>query len=163
MDTDLDKLFWEASVDALTKGYVYVAEHQSYCCLLCGALYLKGVIYPSGSLYLEAKRAVQEHITTRHGSVFSFLLGMDKRYLGLTDHQQQLLAMFYEGLSDKEIIKKLGEGRPSTIRNHRFRLKEKAKQARVFLALMAHLDGKIEKDYEWVNVHKGATMVDGVG
>lgn len=40
-----------------------------------------------------------------------------------------------EGISDKEMAKSLGVA-PSTIRNHRYKLREKEKQARLFLTMM---------------------------
>lgn len=73
--------------------------------------------------------------------------------------------MFFHGYRDKEIIDKLGGGSTSTIRNQRFTLKEKQKQAKVFLAIMELLDenkviNKKVKDENLIPIHKGATMVD---
>ena len=55
---------------------------------------------------------------------------------------------------------------PSTVRNHRFKLREKEKQAKLFLALMESLEqetkSKIEKSSLGVikEIHPSATMVD---
>ena len=69
------------------------------------------------------------------------------------------------GLTDKEIALKLGVAQ-STIRNHRFKLREKEKQSRLFLAIMELLsDGTkkniniLEKD-TLCDAHKTATTLD---
>ncbi len=53
-------------------------------------------------------------------------------------------------------------GSPSTVRNHRFKLKEKEKQAKVFLTIMNLLREKSEEklEHNFVSFHKGAKMVD---
>lgn len=76
------------------------------------------------------------HIQNEHTSMFDYLLNMDKKFTGLTDLQKKMVQFFYMGLNDKEIVKELDGGSTSTIRNHRFTLREKMKQAKVFLALM---------------------------
>ena len=96
-----------------------------------------------------------------HNSVFDYLLDMDKKYTGITEHQKDLLNYFKQGLTDKEIIAELGSGSTSTIRSHRFNLREKEKQARVFLTIMGLLKSENEENsHDFVNLHKGATMVD---
>ncbi len=64
------------------------------------------------------------------------------------------------GYSDKEIVKELDGGSTSTIRNHRFTLREKMKQARVFLALMELSEEKENVPSKFVPIHRTATMVD---
>lgn len=155
-----EERFWDATVDELSNGYTQ--SEGDYVCLLCSERFVDGIIYPmEGTLY-EAKNAVERHIEEAHVSVFDFLFKMDKKYTGLSDHQKELLHFFHMGLSDKEIVEELGGGSPSTIRNHRFKLKEKEKQAKVFLALMNQLNKRGEKQTEehFVHFHKGAKMVD---
>lgn len=157
---NIDELFWNASVDEIKLGYVYNVELQKYICLICGESFEKGVIYPCGDVLSDAERAIKAHIYKEHGSVFEYLVNMNKKYTGLTDIQKELLRHFYKGLSDKEIVKNTDGGSTSAIRNHRFRLKEKEKQAKVFLAIMALLKNKDEEGQRLINIHKGATMVD---
>lgn len=157
---EVDKLFWDASIDEIKQGYIYNQKDEKYICLICGKEFEKGVIYPHDNFLFEAERAVKKHIEIIHGSVFEYLINMNKKYTGLTDIQNELLKYFYKGLSDKEIIQKNGGGSTSTIRNHRFRLKEKEKQAKVFLAIMSLLENNHRKDESLINIHKGATMVD---
>lgn len=153
---DIEKLFWEASVDEITRGYIFNSETEEFICLICGEVFVKGVIYKSGDLLLEAEKAVKSHIAEKHNSMFDYLVNMDKKYTGLTDHQKKLLTYFRNGVSDKEIVEVEGEGSTSTIRNHRFKLKEREKQAKIYLALMQAMSVKDSL----VSIHRGATMVD---
>lgn len=156
-----DTWIWESSVEELSKGYVYEEEREAYVCLICNECFQDGVIYPVGDELLEAKRAVRQHIADGHGSMFDYLIRLDKKFTGLSEHQRELLSYFYEGLSDKEIAKKIEAGSTSTIRNHRFKLREKERQAKLFLAIMNVLKNKKENGPDhFVVFHKGAKMVD---
>ena len=75
---------------------------------------------------------MHHHITTEHQSVFHYLIGLDKKMTGLTDHQNNILRLFYEGMSDQAIKEELEIGSATTIRHHRFALKEKERQAKIF-------------------------------
>lgn len=126
-------LYKDCSVDDIKRGYIEGKE--GYTCILCGEYFIKGEIYTfNGKLY-EAVKAVQIHIKEEHTSVKKFLLSMKANTLGISDLQMQLLNFFASGLSDKEIADYLGVS-GSTIRNHRFKLREKEKQSRLFLAAM---------------------------
>ena len=161
-----DELFWNATVDEIVKGYKYDDFTEEYICLICGKSFTKGIIYPLSDILYDAQKAIKLHINNEHGSVFEYLINMNKKYTGLTDIQKDILNFFYKGISDKEIIELQGGGSTSTIRNHRFKLKEKEKQAKVFLAMMELLEKKKDKGkpetegMEFINIHKGATMVD---
>ncbi|PKR76747.1 transcriptional regulator [Halalkalibacillus sediminis] len=154
-------MFWNSTVEELSQGYIYDDQNETYICLVCDEPFECGVIYRRGDVLLEAKKAVQYHIEDDHDSMFDSLLSMDKKYTGLSDHQKELLHYFKRGLADKEIVKELDSGSPSTIRNHRFKFREKEKQAKVFLAIMNLLksDEKENKN-SLVGIHKGAKMVD---
>lgn len=151
-------LFWNASLTELKQGYVQ--EKESFTCLLCGVQLEKGMVYPYESSFYEAERYMRIHIEMAHQSVFQYLLHMDKKFTGITDHQKNLLALFYEGKNDKDIQKELGIGSASTIRHHRFALKEKERQAKTFLAMMELLKEKDEHAPAFVPIHKTATMLD---
>lgn len=128
--------FWNARVEDLVNGFRYDEKTREYECLLCGARFGDGIVYCDGGVYYEARRFVKIHIEKEHGSVFEFLLRMDKKFNGLTDHQRKVLSLFREGLPDSEISKRLGGISVSTVRNHRFVLREYERQSRIFLALM---------------------------
>ncbi|SEM72062.1 DUF2087 domain-containing protein [Lihuaxuella thermophila] len=154
----ISERFWNASLEELKQGYV--VEENRYICLLCGTETEKGIIYPEGGMLYEAERQMQNHIRQNHGSVFHYLIRLNKKLTGLTDHQNRLMQLFYEGKSDKEIQQELDIGSTSTIRNHRFALKEKERQAKVFLVLMELLKEKDKHAPQIVNPHQTAKMVD---
>ena len=151
-------LFWNASLEELKNGYI--EDEKDYICLLCGKKIEKGIIYPEEGVLYEAKRYISIHIENIHGSVFEYLIHLDKKITGLTDHQNNLLRLFYQGKSDTEVQKKMDIGSASTIRNHRFVLKEKERQAKVFLTMMELLKEKDNHAPAFLNFHQTAKMVD---
>ena len=132
-------LIGNASLEHLKAGYLEQADH--FLCLCCGKAFEKGIIYPDGGVLYEAERYTRRHIEQEHQSVFQHLIRLDKSVTGLTELQSQLLEHFYLGLTDQAVQQALAIGSTSTIRNHRFALKEKERQARVFLAIMELLRG----------------------
>ncbi|WP_054707594.1 DUF2087 domain-containing protein [Bacillus sp. JCM 19041] len=155
-----DQSFWDASIDDLKKGFVMNEERDAYVCLLCGKEYPQGIIYPINNTLFEAKKAIAFHIRDTHSSTFDYLIEMDKKYTGLSEHQSDILTYFKQGLSDKEIVEIVG-GSASTIRNHRFKLKEKEKQAKIFLTLMSLAkETETKKEESFIDFHKGARMMD---
>ncbi|GLC90470.1 DUF2087 domain-containing protein [Lysinibacillus piscis] len=155
---DTNELFWQASLESIKKGYV--EEEQYFTCVLCGEKVEKGIIYPYEELLYEAEKFMQKHIADAHQSVFHYLNGLNKKMTGLTEHQGQILRLFYEGKSDQMIKEELAIGSVATIRHHRFTLKEKERQAKVFLAMMELLKESSQKEESFVPIHKTATMVD---
>ncbi|WP_453992300.1 DUF2087 domain-containing protein [Bacillus nitroreducens] len=155
---DISEHFWNASLNELKQGYIQ--DSDSFICLLCGKKVEKGIIYPHEGVLYEAQRYMRMHIEDAHHSVFHYLIGLDKKLTGLTDHQNQLLRLFYQGKSDKEVQSEMGIGSTSTIRHHRFALKEKERQAKTFLALMELLKEKDQYAPAFVPPHKTATMID---
>ncbi|MGO4733809.1 DUF2087 domain-containing protein [Paenibacillus sp. 2KB_22] len=139
-----------ASLEEIKRGYM--EEGAAYTCVCCGYRTEAGIIYPEEGVLYEAARYMRVHIEKIHGSVFEYLLELDKSVTGLSDVQRGLLAQFHEGKKDVEVQKALGIGSASTIRNHRFVLKEKERQAKIFLALMELLKSKdTQAPAEWVS------------
>jgi len=155
---DISEHFWNASLEELKQGYIQGAD--SYICLLCGEEIEKGIIYPFDGIFYEAQRYMRIHIERTHQSVFDYLIDLDKKLTGLTDHQNHLLRLFYQGKSDKEVQVEMGIGSTSTIRHHRFALKEKERQAKTFLAIMELLKEKDQNAPAFVPPHKTAKMID---
>ncbi|MEC0227142.1 DUF2087 domain-containing protein [Paenibacillus alba] len=155
---EMSERFWQASFEEWKRGYVQAED--DHICLLCGKRSEKGVIYPVDELLYDAERYMKWHIGEAHGSVFQYLISLDKKLTGLTDHQNSLLKLFYEGKSDSDIQEELSIGSASTIRNHRFGLKEKERQAKVFLVLMELLKDKDQHAPAFVDIPKTAKMVD---
>lgn len=155
---DISELFWSASLEELKSGFI--ENEKYYICLLCGKYFEKGIVYPEDGVIYESSRYIRIHIEKAHQSVFDYLVQMDKKLTGLTDHQKSLLQLFYLGKSDKEVQTALSIGSASTIRNHRFVLKEKERQARVFLAMMELLKEKDKYAPAFLGIHKNAQMID---
>lgn len=162
MKNNLTEIFWNATLSDLKKGYLYDPPSGEFVCLICGARFTKGRIYDLDGLLYEAEKAVQIHLETDHSSMFQFLLGMDKKYTGLTEHQKSLVSLFHQGLNDKEIASRMEGVSLSTIRNHRFALREKKKQAKIFLAIMELLEAKMqsETNEQFIPIPRSARMVD---
>jgi hypothetical protein len=155
---ELSNLFWSASLEELKRGFV--EEKDSFICLMCGENIEKGMVYPYEDKFYLPEKYMRVHIEHSHTSVFDYLISMDKKLTGLTDHQKRLLSLFYQGKNDKEVQEELDIGSASTIRHHRFALKEKERQAKTFLTMMELLKEKDENAPTFVPVHKTATMVD---
>ncbi len=73
------------------------------------------------------------HLTTVHGGNLSQLIHADSRYNTLTAKQQDLLTAFATGIKDQVLAEQL-QVAPATIRHQKFTFREKAKQARLYLA-----------------------------
>ena len=155
---NISELFWNASSEEIKKGYVQ--HNDKFTCLICNQSFEKGIIYPENGLFYEAEKYTQVHIKQKHNSVFDFLINMDKKYTGLTDLQKELIEYFQKGISDQEIVKMKVGSNASTIRNHRFTLREREKQAKVFLSIMELMEEKMENNPKLVEIHSTATMVD---
>jgi hypothetical protein len=157
---DVSERFWSATIEEMKRGYVLDEIGQRYVCLVCGKGFEKGVIYPEGDFLYEAEKYTSVHIGNEHASMFEYLIGLNKKLTGLTDLQKNLLEYFHKGYNDNEIVKLEG-GSASTIRNHRFSMREKHKQAKVFLAIMELLEAAPGAPKpKFIPIHKTATMVD---
>lgn len=133
MEKKNDDIFWNAKVTELIKGYV--ENDEIYECIFCGERFTKGQIYKIDDLFFDSKKTAEMHIEKKHGSSLEYILGMNSSFTGLSEIQTELLKMMASGLTDKEISEKLDIAK-STIRNHRFKLREKEKQAKLLLAIM---------------------------
>ena len=163
MEEKLNEQFWDASIETVVKGYV--EEEDRTTCLICGESFTLGCIYNINSELYEAKKATELHIIEKHGSMLEYLLNMNSGFTGLTEVQKQLFTLISQGLSDKAIAEALGVA-ASTIRNHRFKLREKEKQAKLFLAMMELLSKNTNKKIQSLDkgnicdAHKTATTID---
>ena len=152
-----------ANLEDIKLGYKFDAKTKIYYCLFCETAFEEGEIFPINQRLYTADKAVKLHIMAEHGSCFDNLLKLDKKYTGLTENQKHLINSFHKGVSDKDIAKESGTS-PATIRYQRFALREKAKQAKLFLATIELMEEELSKQ-DWKNdtqlpVHSGATMVD---
>lgn len=145
-------------IDIIKRGYADDGQYLE--CVICGLEVEKGLIYKDGELLCEAQKHMEMHIRRSHESVFAFLLGLDKKETGLSEHQCQLLQRFYDRLPDAQIQQELKIGSSSTIRNHRFALREKERQAKIFMVIMELIRENEVAQVKYVEPHPTATMVD---
>ena len=153
-------LLWNASLKDLKNGYTFESETGSYLCLICGEAYREGIIYQSDEQLVAARLAVQRHLQARHGSMFAYLLSLDKKAHGLSDLQVEILTLVRQGLSDAQIAGKLGNRTKSTIRNHRYQLRQKYREAKTFIAVMELL-GRQDRDSDFVDFPPDFPVQDG--
>lgn len=131
----------ELKFEELKQGYVQ--EKKQYHCVFCERQTNIGEVYQINNRFFEAEQAMKQHIKEEHGSVFKQLVDMEKKDNTLTEVQKQIISYFYEGKSDKEIMN-LTNNSSSTIRQQRFLFKEKARHAKIFLALYELVDDQHE-------------------
>lgn len=149
----------EYSIEEMKRGYIF--KDGEYVCLICGTRFESGEIFSIDDRYFNAKSMTEKHIEAEHKGMLNQLVGLDKKYTSLTENQKELIENITNKMSDKEIAAKLGVS-PSTIRHQRYVLREKAKQAKVYLALFELMQNEIKKTRaDDINtVHNGAKMVD---
>ncbi len=157
------ELFWDVTIEEMKRGYV--ESEESYKCIICEDEFTKGRIYEIDTMLYDSRKAIELHILEKHGSTLEYLLNMNPLFIGISQIQRELLVLIASGLTDKEIAIKLGVAQ-STIRNHRYKLREREKQARLFLTMMEliSLDTKkkvntLDKDI-LCDAHKTATTID---
>ncbi|CAM3643712.1 DUF2087 domain-containing protein [Marinicrinis lubricantis] len=165
MNRKITDLFWNASLEELKNGFAYLESEETYCCLVCSKKTKNGVIYPYGDAFADARLTMKQHVEQEHGGMFAYLLSLNKKFTGLTELQSQLLRYMYDGLNDKEITQEMGGGSSSTIRAHRFTLREKEKQAKIMLTIMQLLqEHRLQEpdhlEEEFVTIPQTATMID---
>ncbi len=132
---------------------------EGFQCLHCGRAYEQGVVYPVADRLYDARRAVEEHVAREHDGAFAALLAAGKDGTGLSDIQRAVVEASYEGLTDRQIADRLGKS-ASTIRNHRFQLRKRRREARAFLALMRLLDDRAEHGERFIQFHPAMPVDD---
>jgi len=147
-----------ATIEDLRNGFIlterFIDKAQIYTCLFCHAAYDADDIYTFKKLLVNGRKAIKMHIDEQHGTTFSNLLSLDKSQTGLTDTQKEFLSNYYNGMnygediSDKEIAEKMNIS-TSTVRFQRHSFREKAKQAKVMLAMAELLEEMEEKRKVW--------------
>lgn len=100
-----------------------------------------------------------KHISRIHSGNFIQLLCSESKYNTLTQNQRDLLAMFYSKMSDKDMAKKLNVTE-ATIRRQRFTFREKAKQAKVYLAMYELAFEDEPAAEQMIPIHNNAIYVD---
>jgi hypothetical protein len=157
-----DNLFFSASPGELAEGIRTDAAAGLHTCLICYGTFDEGRVYEIDGCLYDAGRAARQHVKTAHGSTAKWLTSLDRRLTGLTDTQRLLLECMMDGLDDKDTAAQMGIS-PSTVRNHRFQMRERERQAHVFLALMTLVERtptQRKPQDEFMAVKRSAVMVD---
>ncbi|MDL2294414.1 DUF2087 domain-containing protein [Ruminococcaceae bacterium OttesenSCG-928-D13] len=148
------------SIETIQTGVQF--EDGAWVCLTCGERFEPGEVYPFGTRFFDAEKAAKIHAEQAHGSALDRLLDGDSKYVSLTDNQKHLMRLLAEGHSDAEIAKMTGTA-SATVRRQRFAFREKAKQAKMYLAMYnLMMEGKKSDTpaETLLPVHEGARMVD---
>lgn len=130
MPLDLEQL----SPEELEKGMYFDREASAYRCIFCNRAFEAGEIFETEGRMFTPRRAAAEHLEREHPRRFEELLQAGGKYRTLTQHQAALMEMMCRGMSDREIAAGLGVS-SATVRRQRFTFREKAKQAKLYLAL----------------------------
>lgn len=152
-------LLLQATVDELRSGVIHDAKAGEHRCLFCDAVYEDGCVYPDGARFFEASRAAREHVAHAHGGAGQALLDLGKGYAGMTDIQQRLVQLSLRGYTDDDIGREMGIA-ASTVRNHRFKLRERVAQARVFLAVMDIMERTMRDENRLIPVPASTPVSD---
>ncbi len=135
---NIESIIEQTDLASLKRGYIQLSGGCR--CLYCGAQFDRGIIYPAGLQLMDSERAAAYHVEKAHGGAFTALLEQKPSLTGLSNLQVELLAMLYSGYSDAEIARASGGKAESTIRNHRFQLRKRTKEAKILITLMDLLD-----------------------
>jgi len=163
VDVKSNEIFWNATMEDLKRGYIQ--QGDTIKCLICDKIFQLGKVYMIDEEFYESWKAAELHIRNTHNSMLEYLLNMNGSFNGISDVQREVLKLFAEGISDKEIASRLGVA-ASTIRNHRYKLREKEKQSKLYLVMMELLDESTNKKITKLDkgiicdAHKTATTLD---
>ena len=137
----------------LGKGFFSDFEKNEYVCIFCGMRFEEGVVYPVEEKLYTGERAAVEHVKSVHGDVFSLLLDLGKELTGISGIQEKVLRAAYEGKNDRQIALEIGGKAESTIRNHRYHLNRKFREAKLFCAVMELLENRGNAGPQFLEFH----------
>ncbi|MGL9727969.1 DUF2087 domain-containing protein [Enterococcus sp. DIV0756] len=138
----------ELTIKEIKKGYSKKGEFLFHC-LYCDQTFDDRFVYPiseSNSQFARAEGAMIYHVKHTHHGPFIALLNLDKNQTGLSETQKNFLNLFSKGMDDQEIADQLNIT-TSAVRNHRFKFKEKKRQAKILLALLESIEEKEQRDF----------------
>ncbi len=152
--------YGKMTLDEIKRGYRYDKEKDAYLCNYCGQVFAIGQVFQIDGDFFMAESAIIKHIRTAHNGNLVQLLSSESKYNTLTPNQRDLLSMFYAKMSDKEMARKLNITE-ATIRRQRFTFREKAKQAKFYLAMyeLVFEDGEVSTE-QIIPIHNNAVYVD---
>lgn len=111
--------------------------HQTetaFVCNYCEATFETTQVFPVADKFYPAAEMIRQHLATAHPNAVADLIHTPSKYNTLTAKQQALLVAFASGSKDAEIAREMGVA-AATIRHQKFTFREKAKQAKLYLAM----------------------------
>ena len=148
------------TLEEIKQGYRIDEESNSYICNYCDKAFQEGQVFSIGENFYTPEHATIKHIEIEHGGNVKQLLFSDTKYNTLTDNQKELFSLFHSDVSDSDIAKKLNVS-ASTIRRQKFTFREKAKQAKLYLALFGHVfESKPKNEENFIPIHNNAIYYD---
>ena len=152
--------YGKLTVGEIKNGYRFADPPGAYVCVYCGESFNEGQVYSAGNGLYSPERAAARHAEDSHGDRAARLVSSDTKYNTLTENQKELLLLMNSGLTDAEIAKKTGVT-PSTVRRHKFNFREKAKQAKLYLACFESVfEGRQADGEAIVPIHNRAKFYD---
>jgi len=136
---------------SLARGFT--EQRASLRCLHCEATFDLGEIHPVEGRLLLPERAAAVHVADAHGGPLEALLALGKSVHGLSEVQSTVVGVRARGGTDADIADALGGRSPSTVRNHRFQLRRKHREARVLVALFDLLETQMNPTETYVRFH----------
>ena len=158
----MQECWHEMQPEQIARGYYWSKEKQAWICLECGQVFEQEEIFARDGRFYTAEKAAALHLQQDHPDWIEKMLQENKKLLSLTEKQEQLLLAFAGGKSDGDIAKEFGLA-ASTVRHQRFVFRERAKAARLYLAvweLVQQGRRQTDRGEELISIHGGATMVD---
>ncbi len=154
------------TIGEIRDGYSFNNECNSFVCNICGEKFEEGEVFQSDNRFFSANRMIRIHMGKEHPDMLEILASFNKKYTGITDNQKEIITMLYLGMTDNEIAKKTGVA-AATIRHQKYVFREKAKQAKLYLAIYELANNGADKEKaiserseEIIDIHEGAKMVD---
>ncbi|MDO9509647.1 MAG: DUF2087 domain-containing protein [Thermovirgaceae bacterium] len=151
--------FERASIEELAEGVMEDPETHERVCLACGRTFAAGEVFQVDGRFWNAKAAAILHAAREHGPQFLNLLKLMHQWKGVSDTQEHLLEAFFRGDDDARIAVDLDISR-STVRNHRFKMKERARHAKAFIAMMRILEKNQKPETRLVDFPANTRIAD---
>ena len=156
-------MIWNYELEELKNGYKQ--DEKGCTCVICGERFEQGRLYQADENFYDAQGAARMHMKKAHGNMAEYLLSQELSLTGITEMQRNILIMMLAGKSDMQIAKEVGIAN-ATVRNHRYKLREKEKQAKLLIALLSSVEEETKRDIAKSENgmieehHVSATMVD---
>lgn len=141
------------SLEEIKQGW-RLAENK-YRCNYCEVTFAENEIFQIDGKFFSAEQAVKQHLEKKHAGKTNPLIHLDSKFNILTDKQKDLLEAFASEKKDAEIAE-FFKVSPSTIRHQKFTFRQKAKQAKLYLATFENV---FQKD-DFLPIPQKATDVD---